>query len=256
MGCARPLVLGAAFALAVAPAAAAAGSAPAASRHRTGVITLSVSAGGQTPAASLTDRFGLERNVETATVDVRYPGSAGTLFDGGVALQLGKKIAAGVSVSRVGGSGSATVDASIPHPLLFQQPRAIGGNQDGIRRAEMGVHLQFHYTVVTKRRLMVVVSAGPSWLAIEQDLVDDVRYDETYPYDAATFRSAPARRSKASAAGINAGADVRWMFNRHFGIGGLVRLTRGSADLDTTDNRRIRVHPGGLQAATGLRVGL
>ena len=79
-------------------------------------------------------------------------------------------------------------------------------------------------------------------------------YDETYPFDTATFRSATTRRSKASVTGFNAGADLQWMFGRHIGLGGMVRFTRGSVDLTTENDRRISVRAGGVQAG-GLRIG-
>ena len=102
---------------------------------------------------------------------------------------------------------------------------------------------------------MLVLSGGPSWLNVEQELVTDVLYDETYPFDTATFRSAPTRRSKASVTGFNAGADLQWMFGRHIGVGGMVRFIRGSVDLTTENDRRISVRAGGVQAGGGLRIG-
>ena len=42
-------------------------------------------------------------------------------------------------------------------------------------------------------RVMLVLSGGPSRLNVEQELVTDVLYDETYPFD--TPRSAAPRRA-------------------------------------------------------------
>jgi hypothetical protein len=55
--------------------------------------------------------------------------------------------------------------------------------------------------------------------------------------------------------GFNAGADLRWMFSRNVGLGGMVRFIRGSVDLETENNRRILVRAGGLQAGGGIRIG-
>ena len=141
------------------------------------------------------------------------------------------------------------MDARIPHPFQFEQPRTVEGEQDAITHAETGVHVQLRYSIPMSSRVMLVLSGGPSRLNVEQELVTDVLYDEEYPFDEATFRSAPTRRSKASVTGFNAGADLQWMFGRNFGLGGMVRFIRGSVELTTDNDRRISVRAGGLQAA-------
>jgi hypothetical protein len=240
--------------LSLCAAAALATAAPAAAQPEIGRLTVSVNAGVQTSATGFSDHFEFERDIETATVDVRYPIKPEVLFDGGVILRLWKNLGAGVAVSRVTGDGSAEVDAQIPHRLQFQQPRAVEGEEDGIVHAETGIHLQLQYSIPIASRFTLVLSGGPSRLSVEQDLVTEVLYDEAYPYDEATFRSATTRRAKASVTGYNAGADLRWMPGR-IGVGGLVRFTRGSLDLVTENNRRIRVRAGGVQVGAGIRIG-
>jgi hypothetical protein len=116
------------------------------------------------------------------------------------------------------------------------------------------MHAQLQFSIPATRQLILVLSAGPSRLNVEQELVTDVLYDEEYPFDIATFRSATTRASKASVTGFNAGADLRWMLGRHMGFGGMVRFIRGSVDLTTDNDRRIRVRAGGVQAGGGIRV--
>jgi hypothetical protein len=198
---------------------------PAAAQN-TAKVVVSLSGGTQVAAGGLTDRFTFERNVETASVDVKYPVKPAVLVDG---------------------------DARIPHPFVFERPRTVTGVQHTIAHAETAVHLQVQYSIEASRRVSVVLSGGPSWLDVEQELVTDVLYDEAYPYDTATFKSATATRSKASAVGGHAGADLRWMFGRTIGLGALVRFTRGTADLTTRDDRRVSVRAGGVQAGVGLR---
>jgi hypothetical protein len=243
----RRTVLSAAAALAI-PALAAAQAAP----PRT---VVSLNGGVQAAAGSLSDHFELERNIETATVDVKYGIKPGVLFDGGIGLRLWKHVGAGVAVSRVTGDNTAEIDASIPHPLGFLPPRAINGKQNRIAHAETGVHLQLQYSVAPTRRTSLVFLAGPSWLNLEHALVTDVEYDDSYPYDTATFRNAVMHAAKGSAVGFNAGADLHWMFGQGVGLGGLVRFTRATVDLPTGDNRRVAAHAGGVQVGIGIRIG-
>jgi hypothetical protein len=229
-------------------------AAPALAQSEPPRFVLSISGGVEGSVPSLTDHFEFERNVETAKVDVTYPAKLGTLVDAGIGVRLWKRLGAGVAVSNVTIDGSAEVKASIPHPLQFEQPRSIEGSQAGVSRTETAVHVQLLYAVDVSPKVTLVLSGGPSVVRLEQELVDDVTYDETYPFDTATFKSAPSHRARASAAGFNVGADVRWMFARAIGLGGLVRFTRATVDLTTDDHRTLGVEAGGLQAGVGLRV--
>jgi hypothetical protein len=227
---------------------------PAAGQATSSRLTVSVNAGVQTSETRLSDHFEFDRDQETATVDVKYPLKPGVLFDAGVIVRLSKNLGAGVAVSRVTGDGSAKVDGQIPHRSYFQQPRALSGEQTGITHAETGVHLQLQYSIPMASRFTLVLSGGPSWLNVEQELITGVVYDDDYPFDVVTFQSATTRRSKASVTGFNAGADLRWMPSR-IGLGGMVRFTRASVDLITENDRRIPVRAGGVQVGGGIRIG-
>lgn len=231
-----------------------AAAAPALAQANPGRAFLTINGGVQLLAPQLSDHFEFRSNVETATVDVRYPATTSVLFDAGVGITFWKRLGIGIAVSRTTGSGAARVKASIPHPLVYDRPRAVVGDQRAITRAESAAHMQLLYTLPAPGRWSVVLSAGPTYVNVEQELATDVQYDETYPFDEATFRAATTRRAKASAIGANAALDVRRMVGRHFGLGGLVRFTRASVDLDTGDNRRLKVDAGGLQAGAGLRI--
>jgi hypothetical protein len=217
-------------------------------------FVVGVSGGVQGSAPTVSDHFEFERNVETATVDVKYPTTPQALIDAGIGVRLWKHLGAGVAVSYAMRSGSAEVDAQIPHPLAFGQPRMVEGSQGGIDTAETDVHVQLLYAVQTSPRITLTLSAGPSIVHLEQELLNGVTYDETYPFDVATFRSAQSRRAKASAAGFNAGADLRWMFSRSIGLGGLVRYSRATVDLATSDNRTLSIRAGGVQGGVGIRI--
>jgi hypothetical protein len=231
-------------------------AAPAAAQDTSSRVVVSLNGGIQTGGPGLADHFEFAADpIETAKVDVQYPAKPGVLIDGGLGLRFWKNLGVGVAVSHATVDGTAEIDAQIPHPLYLEQPREVTGEQDGITRAETAVHVQLQITVPMASRVTLVLSAGPSRLSVEQDIVTDVLYDHEYPFDVATFRSAPTRRSKASVTGFNAGADLRWMFSRHIGLGGIVRFIRGSVDLETENNRRILVRAGGLQAGGGIRIG-
>jgi hypothetical protein len=227
---------------------------PASAQYRTpheGYFT--VNAASQPGGASLSDHFEFERNVETATADVQYPSKAGAGIDAGAGIRLWKRLGAGLSVSYLSSTGPASIDASIPHPFMFDQPRLINGTADSIARTETGAHAQLLYFVPGRGKLRLVLSGGPSWLKLEQEFVTEVHYSESYPFDTATFTRATTTGAHGSAIGFNAGADVRWMFSRQLAVGALVRLTRAQVDIDLPAGRTLPVDAGGVQAGGGIR---
>jgi len=211
--------------------------------------------GGVQPAnADLSDHFEFPSNAETATVDVKYPKKAGVLIDGGGGVQLWRQLGAGVAVSYVSSDGTAAIEASIPHPFLFGQPRQISGEQGSVARTETSAHVQLLYFVPTRGKLHAIVSGGPSFVSLSQDVVTDVDFSEVYPYDTAAFTRATTKAVKGNAVGFNIGVDLRWMFSREFGVGGLVRFTRATVDLDVAEGRSFSVDTGGVQAGGGVRI--
>ncbi|MEP6916617.1 MAG: outer membrane beta-barrel protein [Acidobacteriota bacterium] len=216
---------------------------------------LSISGGVQSVTGTLSDHFETPLNAETETVDVKYSLKPDLLVDAGIGVRLWAHLGAGLAVSRATGTHSADIEASIPHPFFFERPRAVSGTEDNIVRNETGVHVQLQYAVRAGRSATLVLGAGPSWISVEQELVTAIKFDETFPFDVATFSKAVTTRAKASAAGYNVGADLRWMLTPHVGFGGLVRFTRATVDLPAHDTGRISVSAGGVQGTVGLRVG-
>lgn len=228
--------------------------APAAAQMSNPRVFVSVNAGIQPAPSNLSDRFTFEAELETATVDVEYPFAQATVFDGGAAVRLWKRLGAGAAFSSYSRDGSATVNAGIPHPFFFEQPREVTGEATGVGRSETAVHLQLVYIVPTNGRFRLLLGAGPSRIQVEQEVVTDVQYDESFPFDTATFRSATTRSFTGSRIGFNAGVDVGYMITDNFGIGGMVRFSRADLDLDGPDNRTISLEAGGVQVGGGLRV--
>jgi hypothetical protein len=160
-------------------------------------------------------------------------------------------------VGRFSHDSDARIDASIPHPFFDNQPRDVAGTMSGVSRTETGVHLQVTYTPELRGRLQLTFSAGPSHMRVEQDLITGVLYSESFPYDEATFSRGDTDGASGSALGFNGGVDVKWMLGRRhrFGLGGMLRYTRVSLDLDwPAGGRSIPVKAGGLQGGAGIRL--
>jgi hypothetical protein len=208
----------------------------------------------QTATNDFSDRYEFERDLETGSTDTTYPLKGGFTFDAGGGVRLWKNLGAGVSVSYFTRDEVAHTDSSFPHPFQFNQPRQVTGDATGINRTERAAHVQVMYLLDPEGPLRIVLSGGPSFFNVEQDLVTEVQISESFPYDTATFSSAQTTRVKGSKTAFNVGADVMWMFGRYLGVGGVVRFSRASVDLDAPGGRTISVDAGGPYAGGGIRL--
>jgi hypothetical protein len=222
-----------------------------AQRRERGYIALT--GGAQMSTGTLTDRFIYTVNVEDATTDARYPSKAGVMFDGGAGMRFWRNVGAAIHVSHSAAGRTARTDSLIPHPFFDDRDRQVSGDATDITRTETAAHVQLYY-VRDFGRWRVRLGAGPSYFSVAQDVVTGVTVDEEFPYDIATFRNATTGRARDFAPGLNAGADIGWMFTRCFGASALVRFARGKVDFNVDGTHRVSTDAGGAQAGAGIRV--
>jgi opacity protein-like surface antigen len=214
---------------------------------------VSINGGWQASDRTFSDSFSFDQYGEPGRVDVDYDAKAGPVFEGGLGVRLWKALGFGVSFSSYKDTSPATVTATVPHPFFFSRAREIEGTVN-TKREETTINAQIMAFVPAGARVLLVLSAGPSYMTVRQTLVSSVRWDESYPYDTATFRVADTLTPSESVTGFNAGADVIFRLGRSFGLGALVRYTQGKADLSPAEGRTITVDLGGLQAGGGIRL--
>jgi hypothetical protein len=209
--------------------------------------------GAQTSSSPFEEPIASSLYLETAVITPTYNLPAGLSFDGSAGIRLVGWIGAGVTISSVSLDDDAEITASIPHPLLYRQPRTVNGADSGTRR-EVGTHLQALVFVPLPMHTRVVLSGGPSWFSARQDIVTGITFSETYPYDSATLASASHTSVSTTATGFNVGADVQWPLAKYVGIGVNVRYAHARVDLPVTNaTEHVRSDVGGLQAGGGVR---
>jgi hypothetical protein len=228
---------------------------PAAAQDRlwTERIWISVSGGVQLAGSGFDDSFELPLHTETERVNVDYPMKSGPVIDARGGYRVWRRFTVGAGVTRYSQRADARVEAQLPHPFFDNQFRDVEGTTSTLR-AETTAHVLLGWMLPLSDRMRLVLTAGPSFMNVEQTLVTDVNYSETYPYDSAEFTGASTRRSSRSATGFNAGADLTWMFSRRVGAGALAQITRARARLSPGEGRSITVDAGGVQFAGGLRL--
>jgi hypothetical protein len=159
-----------------------------------------------------------------------------------------------VGVSRFSRSTPTLLTGSVPHPFFFNRARAVSGEVSGLKREELAVHVQARVVAPFGERVQIMAFGGPSFFQVKQGMVTNFSWNDSYPYDDATFAAAGTVNGKASKLGFNAGADVAFFFTHQIGVGGTVQFSGATVELpggagDTTD-----VKAGGGRAGGGLRL--
>jgi hypothetical protein len=217
-------------------------------------LRLGINFGRQGASPDFSTTSVLTVNEEDGELSSSYAGDGGSLFDVGGDVAVWRKLSFGLAVSRTSGSSDVDVSASVPHPFFFDRQRTVDGNKSGLDSRETAVHVQVMWQVPLGNDLELRVFAGPTFFSVRRDIISDVEYSETYPFDTATYTDATVTSASKSTVGFNAGADIAYYFQPAIGVGGLVRVARGTADLPLPGGGSASVKADGVQGAAGLRV--
>lgn len=213
-----------------------------------------VSIGGvyQVGSNDFPDSATIRENAENGRLETDYAVGTGPAFDISGGARIWRSLAVGVGVTRFSASTTTTLNASVPHPFFFNQPRAVTGEFVG-ERTELAVHVQLRALFPISDRILVTVFGGPSFVQVDQDIVSDFDYTESYPYDTATFSRAIADKQSESKVGVNVGGDVSYFFTRQIGVGFTAQYAGATVEM-TVPSGTADVKAGGGQIGGGLRL--
>jgi hypothetical protein len=192
---------------------------------------------------------------ETASVSIDYPGKSAAGVDFGGGFRVWRNLAAGLSLTYVSRSTATSVSGSLPNPLYLNRPVSLSGGFDA-RNAELGLHLQLGWVVPMPPRIQVVIFGGPTIFSVKQTIVEaqGIGLSSAYPFESGSISSATTTEASKTGIGFGGGVDVAYYFTRTVGVGGLVRVTRGSVSFPISGQPSADVKAGGFQASVGLRV--
>ena len=216
-------------------------------------IEISANVGAQTPAGTFREVGSFPSNGgETATVNVNHRAKTGLGFDIGAAVRVVPKVWVGVQFGMSDMKPGASLEAAIPHPLLFNAPRNVQGSVNDVAHKEQRVHVDLMYALPI-RAVDVRVMAGPTFFSLKRDFVSGVVINETYPFDTATFASATRKQLSDSATGFNAGVDISRAMTSQLSLGGIIRYSRADVKFDDSEVGNHTVKAGGLETVAGVR---
>ena len=195
----------------------------------------------------------LRANVEDGSFTTDYEVKSGPSFDVGGGATVWRRLAIGVGLTRFSSSTPSSLTGSVPHPFFFNRSRSVTGDVGGLKREELAVHVQAIATAPLGPRLQLMAFGGPSFFRVKQDMVSTFTWAETYPFDDASFGSATIVDADGSKLGFNVGGDVAFFFSRQVGVGGSIRYSAATVEIDVAGGTH-EVKAGGLQAGGGLRL--
>lgn len=216
---------------------------------------VNVNAGYQVTSEDVETEAQFEVALEPASLTGQQSLDSAPIFDVSAGYRLGRTWAVAVGLSRYSSDGPLRVSALVPHPLFFDQFRTVNVVADGAKHSEIAMNLMYVYLMPMTRKIDLAFSAGPSIIAVKQDVVTAISIEpETFPsFSQPTVTDITVVQQRKTTVGINVGADAAYMLNPRYGVGFTVQYLWGSADLDgTTDSVKV----GGLQVLAGLRLRL
>jgi hypothetical protein len=204
------------------------------------------------------ERFGQDftivKNVENALVTTDMKPGASGFVEVGARARITRALWIGVVGFTSSGSATGTLDAEVPHPFYFDQPRPVTGDLKRHTTSTTGAHVELVYAVPAGRNSEIAVFGGPSYISLEQQLVTDFTFTDSYPFDTADFEAETKATTSRDGVGFNVGADAMWRFGRIW-LGGIVRYSLVNLTLSPAAGNEVEMKAGGIQAGAGVRVG-
>lgn len=218
-----------------------------------GRVEISANVGAQT-ASKFTESHAKPSNGgETATITVDHGVTTGLGFNVGAAVRIVSQLWVGVQYAMADLKPSASITAVIPHPLLFNAPRTVQDSISDVTHNEQNVHVDLMYELPV-RAVEIKVMGGPTFFNLKQDFVSGVTFNETYPFDTATFAGATTKQLSKTAVGFNAGVDISRLITPQVGVGALIRYSQADVKFDDPDIGQQTVRAGGVEVVGGVRV--
>jgi len=216
-------------------------------------VAISINGSYQAGTSDVSSTVGFEANAERGSYSYTFPVTPGPAFDVAARIRVRKNVGVGVAFTSFSASGAADITGQVPHPFHFNQLRDISGTTP-MDRKETAFHIRATINSTPGKNLQYTVFVGPVLFSIKQDLVENVSYSDSYPYDLAAFSSASVRQISQSKMGFGAGADVAYYFSKNAGIGAVATVAKANFSVKASDDSSVSLSAGGTSIGIGLRL--
>ena len=207
---------------------------------------LNASGGFQPGKKNVTGTLSFPLYEETATVETAREVKGSAVWDVTGGMRVWNNYGVALSVSGRSANSDGTVTASIPHPVFFDQHRAVTGSVSGMQHKELWTGVLGVYMFPMTDKFEVMAMAGPAVVNVKHETVRDVAIAEgSTPTVTVSLETA-----KKSVWALMAGVDGRYLVTNRIGVGAYVRYAAATANL--TSSLKLKV--GGVQVGAGVRV--
>jgi hypothetical protein len=165
---------------------------------------------------------------EAARAGLDIPGDTGMTFDIGGGVRLVQNFGVGVTYSRYNKERNGTLSTTVPNPWIYNDA-STAERLLPLQRKEDAVHFQAIYKIPVSTKFQLGVFGGPTYFRCVDDEVSQfsllAETGLTEDVWNVYFENITNTINKESVWGYHAGADVNYLFAKHFGVGGTVRYS-------------------------------
>jgi len=205
-----------------------------------------INIGGQSGSHDVTTTTTFTLYEEDGHITTAQKTGGGFLFDVNGGYKVWSNLVVAVGYTFMSDSTDGTVTASIPDPAVFDHPRTVNTTADNLKHTENALNFMGVWMVPVTDKVDVGISFGPTVFFVKQELPDTIQVTEPGP----TVTGLTKKDLSKTAGGINLGVDVTYLLTKKMGVGGILRYTHGSVDLDgASDSLTV----GGFQIGIGGR---
>jgi len=202
---------------------------------------VNVGIGAQTQSRDIQTSTSFPLYGETARIAAGQRVGGGPVLDINGGYRVMKNLGVAIGFTTFSRSGSGSIVASIPNPVVFNRPATVNVEQSGLKHSEAGTHIMAVWFVPVTEELSVSFSGGPSFTRVKQDIAS-----ATVPAGTQTANVSIDSQS-ATAKGVNIGFAGHYMFRPHYGGTAFMRYVSGSVDLPAASDVKV----GGFQIGIG-----
>ena len=193
---------------------------------------------------------------ETATITSSAEFTSGSLFDVGIGIRIWRNLTIGAGYHQEQNDTEGKLTGAIPSPIFFNRPRPLDQNV-ALDRKEQATHLVIGWVVPIGAKFDVMVSGGPSFFRLTQDVVSDVVPVENSNNFSTVAADETITTRKKSVTGFNAAVDATYIVWQNdsvrLGAGGFVRFTQADVDVEMLSSSQ-PTKVGGMQFGFGGRL--
>jgi hypothetical protein len=210
-------------------------------------LTIGVNVAAQTGDFPAESTFVAEVFQEPATIAITRRVKSGLILDALAGWRLTDRLGVAANLSHWTRADDATAQASIPHPIFFDQPRTFTGAVPALAHEETWLALLATFRHPLTPRIDLVAQAGPAVAFAIHEVPTTAEVTETGA--GPDVRLTLVRQDK-ELWGYHVGADVQYRLTPRLGVGGFARFVAARGNIGGL----VRLELGGFNAGGGVRL--